>query len=416
MRRLDSLEPVMTCSGPVTWPDAVWIGSLELPCVISDSVMVADSDGYRRARLLVFRDERPINFIECAVEHGTITGRELREKLAAIRVSSSPEPCQPNRTAAEKISVVICTRNRPDALQGALRSVLGSCYSDFEVIVVDNASDDDSVAAVLAAIDDARIRLVDEPRPGLAIARNAGVLAASGSLVAFTDDDVIVDRNWLRWLADAASRGVGCVTGMVVSGELRTESQWNFERIANWAVGFERTAYSVAEPPLSSPLFPFQAGRYGTGANFAMRRDSLLEMGGFDEGLGAGSPASGGEDLDVFVRTLAAGQTLVYEPAAVVWHRHRSTAEELRRQIRDYRMGLGAWLASITVDAELRRLAVSRGGAAIRHLSWIVSRGGLGMPHGTPLGRLQELVMVARGALAYARSRRQGRRSRPLLT
>jgi GT2 family glycosyltransferase len=83
---------------------------------------------------------------------------------------------------------------------------------------------------------------------------------------------------------------------------------------------------------------------FGTGANLAFRRDAIRAIGGFDESLGAGSPAGGGEDLDAFVRLLRSGQALSYEPAALVWHDHRVDEAELRKQMFAYGKGLSAYL------------------------------------------------------------------------
>lgn len=415
MKTLTALSPVMPASGPVQWPEAVWIGSLRLPCRIGDSVWVRESDGYSRARLLVFRDERPAAFVECNLRQGRIAGDELREKLALLRPTEKAAPSTKDRPTA-KMSVVLCTRNRGELLHSALRSVLECRYPDFEVVVVDNASDDDSVSTVVAACRDRRVRLVQEPLAGLAVARNTGAIASSGRLIAFTDDDVVVDPDWLRWLADAASDGAGCVTGLVPSGELRTASQSRFEKRVSWSLNLNRAVFCTADPPPDSPLFPFQAGQYGTGANFAMRREVLFAIGGFDEGLGVGSPAGGGEDLDIFVRTLAAGHSLAYEPAAVVWHRHRWTSDAVQLQARDYGVGLGAWLTSVAASRELRPLAVARALAGGRHLLRLTGRVGDDTPIASVGGRLRELAAVARGPVAYARSRLQGRRPRPLLS
>jgi hypothetical protein len=114
----------------------------------------------------------------------------------------------------------------------------------------------------------------------------------------------------------------------------------------------------MADPPADQPLFPFQVGRFGTGANFAVKRDRVLQLGGFDEALGAGTASQGGEDLDLFFRVLTAGDALATEPAAIVWHRHRSDNEALLVQARGYGLGLGAWLTKVVLDPPHRRLAI----------------------------------------------------------
>src|SRR5262249_59818429 len=100
---------------------------------------------------------------------------------------------------AAGVSVVVCTRDRPEALARCLASLRSSRARPRELLVVDNASSGDGTQRVVAGIPG--VRYLREPRPGLAIARNTGVRATTGALVAFTDDDVVVDPNWLSHLA-----------------------------------------------------------------------------------------------------------------------------------------------------------------------------------------------------------------------
>ena len=101
--------------------------------------------------------------------------------------------------------------------------------------------------------------------------------------------------------------------------------------------------YRLSDPPDDVPLFLFQIGRFGTGANFAVRREVIVDLGLFDERLGAGTATRGGEDLDVFFRVLASGHSPAIEPASIIWHRHRSDNDALLSQARGYGTGLGAW-------------------------------------------------------------------------
>ena len=259
-------------------------------------------------------------------------------------------------------------------LKTALESVLAVDYPNFEMIVVDNASKTDATRKYVLGLADSRVRLIEEPRPGLSRARNAGLSAATGEIVAFTDDDVVVDRYWLRALVDGFARGtsVSCVCGMVPTGEIRTLAQAYFDWWIGWSDSTNARVFDLARPPHDIPLFPFAVGRYGTGANFAVERDVVQRLGGFDEILGAGSPTCGGEDLDMFFRILRSGRQLVNEPASIVWHRHRVDNEGLLAQTRDYRLGLGAWLGKIASDPETAglavRTAVRHGPAFVRHL------------------------------------------------
>lgn len=288
-----------------------------------------------------------------------------------VRLPVPPCPASDDHAAAVElpaISVVICTRERPDQLADALRSVLALDYPDFEVVVVDNAPRTDATARVVEQASDPRVRYVEEPVPGLSAARNTGLRRAGHGLVAYTDDDVVVDGHWLRALAAGFARApqVCCVSGLVPSGELRTAAQAYFDQRVSWARSLQPRVFRMTEPPADQPLFPFQVGRFGTGANFAVQRDRVLELGGFDEALGAGTPSQGGEDLDLFFRVLTGGDALATEPAAIVWHRHRSENEALLDQARGYGLGLGAWLTKVGLDSAHRRLAVQVLGRRLR--------------------------------------------------
>ena len=144
------------------------------------------------------------------------------------------------------------------------------------------------------------------------MARNAGIAVAHGEIVAVTDDDVLVDRRWLEWIgrAFASEPDAACVTGLTLPGDLETESQVFIEQFAGFGKGFERRVFRLSTP--TSPLSPFAAGEYGSGASTAIRRGVMWELGGFDRDLGAGTIARGGEDLDLFIRVLLAGHAIVY--------------------------------------------------------------------------------------------------------
>ena len=246
------------------------------------------------------------------------------------------------------ISVVIATCANPQMAVGCVESILAAVDGRFEVVVVENRPDRSTVADALAAAfpGDARIRYVEEHRPGLAWARNAGLEAARGELIAFTDDDVQIDRGWAPAVraAFASAPEVDCVTGLILPRELETAAQLLDERFASFGKGFERRTYSIDEPPSDQPLFPYTAGYFGSGANMTFRSSAIRALGGFDRALGTGTPARGGEDLDICVRLLHSGRRLTYEPAAMVWHRHPDTYAAVRRQVFGYGVGLGAML------------------------------------------------------------------------
>jgi len=193
---------------------------------------------------------------------------------------------------------------------------------------------------------------VCEPVPGLAIAHNRGLAAVRGQVVAFTDDDVVADPRWLTELTApfAADPGLGCATGLILPARLRTPAQVLLESHGGFAKGFTPRTYDPAHPPADEPLFPFTAGRFGSGANMAFRTAVLRSVGGFDPATGAGTRARGGDDLYGFVRVLAEGRRLRYTPSALVWHHHRETWRDLETQAYGYGAGLTAYLTAILVN------------------------------------------------------------------
>ncbi len=347
----------MAPGGAPDWSGATWIGVLDLDDLADTAAAldleVPEAAGYSRARILVRRGPTPLRFVEAPIVDGRLTLPE--DALAAVPDEAAGEPGAP----LPPISVVLCTRERPDDLRGALESLRRLDYPEFEIVVVDNAPVTDQTARVIAEVADSRVRRVVEPVAGLATARNAGLRAAAHRLVAFTDDDVVVDPAWLRGIAAGFARAddVACVCGTVPSGELRTAAQAYFDWRVSWGESLAPRLYRLAEPPEDLPLFPFQVGAYGTGANFAVDAAVLAELGDFDERLGAGTATRGGEDLDLFFRVLAGGRALAAEPSAIIWHRHRADADALLAQARGYGVGLGAWLTKVALTAEHRRLA-----------------------------------------------------------
>ena len=307
----------------------VWIGKIDGP--VDADLELEDSIGYGRARLLVTAGSATRGFVELPIVDGVVDSGALRAAIESL-----PERTEPQLATRPAQSVVLCTRDRPDLLREALESLLALDYEKFEIIVVDNASTTDASERVVREFADPRIRLIKESVPGLARARNTGALAAAHDIVAFTDDDVIVDAGWLQGIALGFGRdsGVACVCGIVPSGEIRSASQAYFDRRVTWARSCVPKMFDMASPPAGDRLFPFRVGEYGTGANFAVSRASLFGLGGFDEALGAGSRAGGGEDIDWFVRTVVSGGRLAYEPSAIVWHRNRADAESLELQAR----------------------------------------------------------------------------------
>lgn len=246
-------------------------------------------------------------------------------------------------------SVVVATHDRTQSLLRTLDTLLALDYPNFEVIVVDNApSNDDTARAIAQRYGKSdRICYVREPQPGLAIAHNRGLEEVHAPLVAFTDDDVEVDRHWLTHLVRGfdLAPDVACVTGMILPAEMETEAQYLIEQYG-YGKGFTRRVYDMGENRPQNALYPYTAGVFGSGANMAFRTAVLRQLGGFDPALGAGSKARGGDDLAAFFRVVTEGYKLVYEPAAILYHWHRREYAALKYQAYGYGVGLMAFLTS----------------------------------------------------------------------
>ncbi|GAA2267777.1 hypothetical protein GCM10010415_36390 [Streptomyces atrovirens] len=382
--------------------------------------------------LLVRRAGRPVGTLLTRVPEGADPRAALTEAASAVAAEAV------GVTAAEAVgvtgggeppyaSVVVATRERAGQLARALDSLLAQEHPRFEVVVVDNAPVTDETRELVERKYGERVRYVCEPVPGLAVAHNRGLAAVRGEVIAFTDDDVVADPRWLTELTApfAADPRLGCATGLILPARLRTPAQVLLESHGGFAKGFTPTTYDPQDPPRDEPLFPFTAGRFGSGANMAFRTEVLRAVGGFDPATGAGTPARGGDDLYGFVRVLAQGHRLRYTPRALVWHHHRETWADLETQAYGYGAGLTAYLTAVLVNrpallpAFLARLP--RGLAHARALTEVRDTdagGGAPGAHGTRthpwprrLSRLQRRGMLY-GPLGYLRARRAPGRGR----
>ena len=250
--------------------------------------------------------------------------------------------------AAPFISVVICTRNRSQQIENCLRSLELQQYPNFEIIVVDNSQGMNSLRNRIAARKTSvKCRYVMEPKVGLSRARNTGVKASSGDIVAFLDDDEEPDKFWLAELARGFARGtnIGCVSGMIVPMRLETRAQERFEELGGHSKGrgFSSSVFSKQGP--QSPLFPRPP--FGAGGNMAFRREALAKIGGFDVALGVGTPARAGEDTLALTLTLLNEYCIAYEPSAFVRHDHYELEKDLCRQLRGYGVGITAFYTAL---------------------------------------------------------------------
>ncbi|MDP9799648.1 GT2 family glycosyltransferase [Catenuloplanes nepalensis] len=377
-------------AAPATTAVGVWCCELELSGVDGPAAVVP-ARAEPRMRVLVRLHGEPLGYltrpagttvdelVEAAWRaFGTAALEHLAAEGAEPVIGERPAPATaacPNRVAADElVSVVVCTRDRAGQLGAALDRLAALTYPRLEIVIVDNAPSDDSTERLVRARakDDTRLRYVREPRPGLSAARNRGLVAAHGTYIAYTDDDVSVDPGWVHGLVRgfATRADVACVTGLVCTASIGNAAEAYFDaRNSGWS---GRIAPRLFDKDTDGgPLYPYSAGIFGTGANVAFHRERTLALGGFDEALGAGSPTRGGEDLDAFVRVLRAGHAIAYQPAAVVWHHHRADPGSLLRQMYGYGTGLTAYLTKLALTRDTRRDLLRRVPAGLVRLARI---------------------------------------------
>jgi GT2 family glycosyltransferase len=286
-------------------------------------IRTAFSSGCAGAFAFAWTDEWYVSYLSDApAAHGvhiddwdfglTRRDREPKPALEAVRAAFEEAPFE-LRHPWPRISVVVCSFNGEKTLGECLGGLSELDYPDFEVIVVNDGSTDSTPAIA----SEHGVRLIDTPNRGLASARNTGMQAASGEIVAYLDDDARPDPHWLRYLAATfdgdGNAGVGG-PNVVPPGSATLAS-------------------CVAEAPggPTHVLVSDREAEHLPGCNMAFRKSALAEVGGFDPQFRVA-----GDDVDICWRLLASGQRLGFNPAALVWHCPRPSIRGYWRQQRGY--------------------------------------------------------------------------------
>ncbi len=295
-------------------------------------------------------EDVPVGTLSVAAGESPATLQAWLRALA--RTPPLPRPSSLHSGSLPTVSAVVCTRNRPQALRRCLQALRQQSYSRAEIIVIDNGDEEETatVAREYGA------RYVLEARPGVRFARNRAVREARGEVIAFTDDDCEPHPRWLASLAEefATHPRLGCCTGPVLPSELQTPSQELMERRGGFSRGFERRLFTESSDAHRLPSYPLQAWMFGTGGNMAFRRNVLELLNGFDDVL----PTA--EDLDIFYRVLHAGFELLYEPAAVVRHRHVRGYRVLRKRLYWWGWGYVGFLVKVAIEEPRYRFRAIR--------------------------------------------------------
>ena len=250
--------------------------------------------------------------------------RQPKPALVSVETVFQDAPFTSDERARwPKVSVIVCAYNAADTLDDCLSSLAALTYPNCEVIVVNDGSRDTTGA--IARLH-AGVRIVEVPNGGLAAARNVGLAAATGEIVAYTDADTRVDPDWLTYLVQPFL--TQDVVGSGGPNVVPQDDPW--------------IAQSVARSP-GGPvhvLLDDRVAEHVPGCNMAFRRDALLAIGGFNPVF-----QRAGDDVDICWRLQAKGLRIGFAPSALVWHHHRQTIGAFWRQQVGYGEG-EVWLVA----------------------------------------------------------------------
>jgi len=232
--------------------------------------------------------------------------------------------------AAERptISILVCTRNRPEDLRRCLDSILANSFTGYELLVVDQ-SDDEATADYLGGLTDPRLRWLPTESRGLARARNIAIRNAQAELLAFTDDDCICDAGWIGSMVgefDDNPRMDGLFGRVLPWGDRQAEGYFCHCLITDES---ERT--------VSGPVPPHN--HLGHGNNMAFRKDVFRKVGLYNPAMGAGTRLKSGEDTDLTYRALRANLVMKYSPRPLVYHNNWKTFRQADRLDLGYVLG-----------------------------------------------------------------------------
>lgn len=224
-----------------------------------------------------------------------------------------------------QVSAIICTHNRDQYLGAAIDSLLAQDFTDYEIIVVDNASSDRTREVVEARLPHPRLQYVYEPVTGLSVARNTGAKAANAAILAYLDDDAVASHQWLSeiYAAYQTHEKLAIAGGKVTLlwAEGVTPPTWLSSGLAE-----NLGAYDLGD----QLIYINRPGLTPRGLNYSIRRSFLEQIGGFDPNLGrVGKNLLSNEELHMTDLALQLGWQVAYLPQALV--AHNVAPERLKR-------------------------------------------------------------------------------------
>jgi len=396
---------------------AVAIRKIELLKPLPD---LADIRDYPDLWVFVTLNDNLLGKIAISNKYQSVSAAHLREAVAYQLKEVPPESFEnpldqeqakeqnasqmlPNNVS---VSIIISTYDRPNDLRSCLQSIMEQVTSrPAEVIVVDNHPSSGITPEVLKEFPD--VVLINEARKGSSFGRNAGISFSIGDIIVTVDDDVTMPSDWLEKLvAPFINEQVMTVTGNILPFEIETSAQRLFEVYGGLGRGFK--PFKADKNWLDGfKLKAVPTWDLGATANAAFRSEIFRdpEIGFMDEALGAGVPTGCSEDTYLFYKVMKSGFTIIYEPKAYVWHKHRRNMEDFRRQIYNYSKGHVAYhLTTLFNDKDYRVLFR----LFIEMPLWYMwqLKGWLLRKHTYPLGLIiLELLGNLSGPLALWRSR-----------
>jgi len=240
-----------------------------------------------------------------------------------------------------KLSVVICTRDRPDTVGQAIESVAECDFPEYDIHIMDQSTNTQTrdIVQDLAKRFEGKCAIVYHylEKAGLSRAYNAGMRATSGEVVACTDDDVVVPKDWIAQIARAFAEEpkLGLLYGQVLIPESLKEA--------------ERTGALIVPHLLIERRRLLGAGHgfkiFGMGANMAIRRSAFELVGGFDEALGGGGPLRSSQDFDFAFRMYRRGLCILLAPEVKVDHYGSRTQAQWGGTMKAYGIGDGAFFS-----------------------------------------------------------------------
>jgi len=257
-----------------------------------------------------------------------------------------------------KVSVVVPVKNGAPHIRELLDSLMHVNYDKdkLEIIVVDGNSTDSTKEIVSQY----PVKILTEERPGLNAARNTGIKHSSGEIIAFTDFDCVVSKDWIRkTVENFQNPQVGCVGGNALGYYDHFLSHYSDESIIPVLRMFKkREVLDAVKPPQ----------RYPAGCNMAIRREALKKVGIFDESVKYGF------DEDELVERICKGEyKFVLDPDVLVQHKHRSTLRNLLKQNFSYGRGLGNLLKTKGTKSAFSKWALLCSGGFVVWSSIILS-------------------------------------------